>query len=126
MISSAWAAEAVKQVADTPIYMTYNFFLTAIGLPAIALYLKYLLAKNDEKVREAVALKDALYNQSMESIKKSIEEWQDGAKERTKNLCKKIDDIRDDIKERVHVTSCNDRHTTVRDEIHEIKAKLYT
>lgn len=117
MISSAWAADTIKQMADTPIYMTYNFFLTAIGFPALALFLKYLLSKNDEKVREAVALKDALYNQSIESIRKSIDDWQQGARERTAGLCKKIDDIREEIKERVHVTSCNDRHTTVRHEL---------
>ena len=125
MISSAWAAEAVKQMADTPIYMTYNFFLTAIGLPAIALYLKYLLAKNDEKVREAVALKDALYQQSMEAIRQSIVDWQMGAKERTASLCKKIDDIAKDVKERVHVTHCDEKHHDVKEDIKELR-RMFT
>lgn len=122
MISSAWAAEAVKQMADTPIYMTYNFFLTAIGLPALALFLKYLLSKNDEKVREAVALKDALYNQSIESIRKSIDDWQAGAKERTANLCKKIDDL---AMRKVENHECEKTHRTIDKVIDELKNRVY-
>lgn len=125
-MGTAWAAEVVRQVADTPIFMTYNFFLTAIGLPLVCLYIRWITKRNDEKVREAVQLKDALFNQSIESIKESIDSWQNGAKERTSSLCKKIDDLREDIKQRVHITHCNERHTTMRDEILEIKHRMHT
>jgi gas vesicle protein len=125
MISSAWAAEAVRQVADTPIFMTYNFFLTAIGLPLVCLYIRWITKRNDEKVREAVQLKDALFHQSIESIKESIDSWQSGAKERTASLCKKIDDISKELKGKVGHDYCQEKHENVKQDINDLKAKIW-
>jgi hypothetical protein len=113
-------------MTNEPIYMTYNFFLTAIGLPAVALYVKYLIQKNDEKVHEAVKLKDALFRQSIESVQKSIEDWQSGARERTASLCKKIDAISQELKDKVSNSHCHDKHQAVKDDINELKSKIYT
>jgi hypothetical protein len=113
-------------MVQEPIYMTYNFFLTAIGLPAVALYVKYLIVKNDQRVDEAVKLKDALFHQSIESIQKSIEDWQDGARERTASLCKKIDTIAQELKDKVSSQHCHEKHEVVRSDINDIKSKIYT
>ena len=121
----AWAAAAAV-AADTPIYMTYNFFLTLIGLPAVAFYLKYLLAKNDEKVKEAVVLKDKLFHQSIESLQKSIDDWQSGARQRNSDLCKKIDDIHKELKGKVDVLHCHEKHEDVKSDINDLKSKIWT
>jgi hypothetical protein len=35
-LATAWAAEAVKTVGEQPIFLTWNFFVTIIGLPVRA------------------------------------------------------------------------------------------
>ena len=115
----AWASEAAKTVGTLvePAW-TWNVVVTvAVGL--MVWNLKRTIAKADE-------LKEKLITNAIASLEKSITDWQAGAKERTASLCKKIDDLREDIKQRVHITHCNERHTTMRDEILEIKHRLHT
>ncbi len=111
----AWAAEVVKQTVETPIYLTYNFFLTAIGIPALGFWLSRLIKTKDKLQSE--------YWQT----------WQEGAKARNSVINEKLEriekcigGIKDDIKERVHINHCHDQHSAVKEDIKELRSKIYT
>ena len=114
MISTAWAAEAVRQVADTPIYMTYNFFLTAIGLPAIAFYIRLLITSKEKREKEADELRNKL-----------TEQWRAGAVARTNVLCEKIDALHRKIENKVDHERCRDIHDKLEHELDRVKEKVY-
>lgn len=117
-MATAWAAEAVKQVGTIvePAW-TWNVIVTvAVGMMVWSLR---------RKITEADKLKEKLITNAIESLEKSIMDWQTGARERTASLCKKIDDIANDVKNRVPFEHCNDKHRIMREELHDIKTKLY-
>lgn len=118
----AWAAEAVQQAKQIGTFeypaFTWNLILTAVvGFMVWSLKRKFVQADD---------MKDKLLNQSIKSLEQKIEDWQTGAKERTKSLCEKIDAIRKDIDKRVHVDTCHERHEGVKEDISRMKEKLYT
>ena len=119
MISSAWAAEAARQIAEQPIFMTWNFFLTLILVPAVGWFITRSIKTSDE-------LKEKLFRNSIENLEKAINDWQIGAKERSGELCKKIDAITKKLEDKVDVPHCNERHHEVRAELKDLKEKLYT
>lgn len=95
-MATAWAAEAARQVADTPIYMTYNFFLTAIGLPSIAFYIRLLIKSKEKRENEADELRGKL-----------TEQWRAGAVQRTNTLCEKIDALHKRLDSKVDNHECD-------------------
>lgn len=114
MISSAWAAEATRQIAEQPIFMTWNFFVTIIGLPTLGWFLSRLITRRDQLQTDNLNL------------------WQEGAKERNKALNEKLEriekcisSIKDDLKERVHIAHCSERYNGLKDDIHDLKQRTH-
>ena len=100
-------------------FMTWNFFLTLILVPGVGWFITRSINKSD-------MLKEKLFKTIMDSLEKSIADWQIGAKERTGELCKKIDAITKKLEDKVDVPHCNERHHEVRAELKDLKEKLYT
>jgi hypothetical protein len=118
-MATAWAAEAARQIAEQPIFMTWNFFLTLILVPAVGWFITRSIKTSDE-------LKEKLFRNSIENLEKAINDWQIGAKERSGELCKKIDAITKKLEDKVDVPHCNERHHEVKAELKDLKEKLYT
>ena len=116
MISSAWAAEAVKQVGTLvePAW-TWNVIVTVVvGIMVWSL---------KRKITQADELKEKLISNAIASLEKSIREWQEGAKERTKSLCDKIDRL---AKEKVDNHECDRIHKNLDETLNDIKKRVWT
>jgi gas vesicle protein len=100
-------------------FLTWNFFLTLILVPGVGWFITRSINKSD-------TLKEKLFKTIVDSLEKSIEDWQIGAKERTGELCKKIDAISHELKDKVSNSHCHDKHQAVKDDINELKSKIYT
>jgi hypothetical protein len=114
-MNEAWAAEAARSIAEQPIFLTWNFFLTAIGLPALGWFLARLIKTRDELNEQNLAL------------------WQEGAKERNKAVTEKLEriekciaSIKGDLKEKVDNGHCHERHEAVKSDINDLKARIWT
>lgn len=100
-------------------FLTWNFFLTLILVPSVGWFITRSINKSD-------MLREKLFKTIMDSLEKSIVDWQIGAKERTGELCKKIDAITKKLEDKVDVPHCNERHHEVKAELKDLKEKLYT
>ena len=120
----AWAAavEAVKQVGtiEEPA-VTWNLLVTA-GTSAILGLMVWRLQYN---LRSSDAMKQKYFEAVIGGIKDSIETWQDGARERTKTLCEKIDKISTEMKEKVSHEACHERHDGLKHDINDLKSKIW-
>ena len=119
MISLAWAAEAVRTIGNEPIYMTYNFFLTA----GVGVALSFMLWSLKRTITKADEYKEKLINKSIDDLRDSIKEWQEGAKERTKSLCDKIDRL---AHEKVDSHECDRLHKSLDQTLDDIKRRVFT
>ena len=114
-MATAWAAEAARQIAEQPIFMTWNFFLTLILVPSVGWFITRSIKTSDE-------LKEKLFRNSIDNLEKAITDWQAGAKERTAALCKKIDDL---AMRKVENHECEKTHKTIDKVIDELKNRVY-
>ena len=116
MVTSAWAAEVVKTVGEQPIFLTWNFFVTIIGLPVLGWFLSRLIKTSDE-------MKERLFRSVIENIERTMEDWQNGAKERSKSLCEKIDKLSAKVDAKVDNHECERVHRLVDAQITDLKRK---
>ena len=117
----AWAAavESAKQVGSlTEPAFTWNLILTAV--------VGFMVWSLKRKVTQADSLKDRVMDDAIKRLEASIVDWQTGAKERTASLCKKIDDIAKDVKDKVPFAHCHDQHSAVKEDIKELRSKMFT
>lgn len=118
----AWAAEAIQTAKQVGTFQepafTWNLILTGV--------VGFMVWSLKRKVTQADSLKDKVVDDAIKRIEASIVDWQNGAKERTLGLCKKIDELKADVKERVHERKCDERHNGIKDELHDLKTKIYT
>lgn len=114
-MGTAWAAEAVKTVGTiVEPALTWNVIVTvAVGMMVWSLR---------RKITEADKLKERLITNAIESLEKSIMDWQTGAKERTAALCKKIDDL---AMRKVETHECEKVHKVLDKTIDELKNRVY-
>lgn len=115
----AWASEAAKTVETLvePAW-TWNVIVTvAVGI--MVWQLKRNIAKADE-------LKEKIISNAIASLEKSITDWQNGAKERTKGICDKIDGLAKKLESKVDDHECSRVHRGIDAQMEEIKRKLWT
>ncbi len=119
MMDTAWAAEAVKTVGEQPIFMTWNFFLTMVGLPALGWFIARSIKTSDE-------MKERLFKAVLSNIEEKIADWQVGAKERTKSLCEKIDKLSAKVDAKVDNHECERVHNNLDTQLDDIKKRVFT
>lgn len=115
----AWAADTAKQIVEQPIFMTWNFFLTACGLPALAWFITRTIKTSDE-------MKERLFKAVLSNIEEKIADWQVGAKERTRSLCEKIDKLSAKVDAKVDNHECERVHAKVDEQLQDIKKRVWT
>lgn len=115
MISSAWAAEAVREIGTiaAPAW-TWNVLVTAV--------VGFMVWSLQRKIGKSEELKDKLITNAIASLEKSITDWQAGAKERTASLCKKIDELAD---RKVENHECERAHKIIDKTLDELKTRVY-
>ena len=89
-------------------YLTWNLFATMAGLPALGWWITNTLRKRDKLQEENLRM------------------WQEGAKERTQQLCAKIDALAKELKSKVDSDHCHERHDGLKQEINDIKTRVYS
>jgi hypothetical protein len=117
-LATAWASEAAKTVGTLvePAW-TWNVIVTVVvGL--MVWNLKRNIAKADE-------LKEKIISNAIASLEKSITDWQNGAKERTKGICDKIDGLAKKLESKVDDHECSRVHHVIDTQMEEIKRKLW-
>lgn len=115
---NAWAAVTEGVKIQEPV-ITWNLFVSTILTGAVGLMvwsLKRTIVKADE-------LKEKLIANAINTLEKSIVEWQTGAKERTKYLCDKIDRL---AHEKVDGHECERLHKSLDQTLDDIKRRVYT
>ena len=112
----AWASDAVRQVGTIvePAW-TWNVIVTVV-VGIMVWSLKRKITQTDE-------LKEKLISNAIASLEKSIREWQEGAKERTKSLCDKIDRL---AKEKVDNHECDRIHKNLDETLNDLKKRVWT
>ena len=100
-------------------FLTWNFFLTLILVPGVGWFITRSINKSD-------TLKEKLFKTIVDSLEKSIVDWQIGAKERSGELCKKIDGLAKKLESKVDDHECSRVHRGIDAQMEEIKRKLWT
>ena len=118
MISSAWAAVQEGIKVQEPV-VTWNLFVSTILTCAVG-FMVWSLKRSFVKADE---LKEKIIANAINTLEKSIKEWQDGAKERTKSLCDKIDRL---AKEKVDGHECDRLHKSLDQTLDDIKRRVFT
>lgn len=89
-------------------FLTWNLFATVAGLPTLGWWLGNLIKKRDQLQEE------------------NLKMWQEGAKERMAALCGKIDALSKELKSKVDSEHCHERHDGLKNDINDLKSKLWT
>jgi len=94
-------------------FLTWNLFATAIGIPALGWWLSNLIKKRDDLAQENMRM------------------WQEGAKQRSDNMCAKIEGLdrrvialRADLSNKVDNHICDKQHSEVERKIEKIESKI--
>lgn len=116
MVNSAWAAEAVREIGTiaAPAW-TWNVLVTA--------FVGFMVWSLQRKIGKSEELKEKIIANAINALEKSIKEWQDGAKERTKSLCDKIDRL---AHEKVDGHECDRIHNNLNETLNDIKKRVFT
>ena len=118
MISSAWAAVQEGVKIQEPV-ITWNLFVSTILTVAVG----YMVWNLKRSIAKADELKEKIIANAINALEKSIKEWQDGAKERTKSLCDKIDRL---AHEKVDGHECDRIHNNLNETLNDIKKRVFT
>ena len=118
MISSAWAAVQEGVKIQEPV-ITWNPFVSTILTVAVG----YMVWNLKRSIAKADELKEKIIANAINALEKSIKEWQDGAKERTKSLCDKIDRL---AHEKVDGHECDRIHNNLNETLNDIKKRVWT
>ena len=116
MVNSAWAEEAVREIGTiaAPAW-TWNVLVTA--------FVGFMVWSLQRKIGKSEELKEKIIANAINALEKSIKEWQDGAKERTKSLCDKIDRL---AHEKVDGHECDRIHNNLNETLNDIKKRVFT
>ena len=98
--------------------VTWNLFLTLILVPGVGWFITRAIKTSDE-------LKERLFKAMICNIEKSIQDWQDGAKERTRSLCEKIDKLSAKVDAKVDNHECERVHNGIDATLEDIKKRVY-
>jgi len=93
--------------------ITWNLVVCSIGLPVLGWWLGNLIKSRDKLQAENLSI------------------WQEGARERNRSICEKIDKldrcmaaIKEDLSGKVDLHSCDRNHDQVWDAIEKVRDKL--
>lgn len=132
-IASA-AQEAVKTVQE-PV-LTWNLFVTGFGLPfGLILLGKYIESKIKSKAKADADLEAEKHKALVTwqtHMEQTITSWQEGAKERTMGICKKLDEIRSELAgkrdehicEKIHA-DIDKKHDRIEEKVNHIAEKVF-
>lgn len=134
-VSIVNAAEEAVKVVQEPV-LTWNLFVTGFGMPLglwlLGVYIKGKIeakAKVDQSLEAEKAKNLFAWQEHME---KTITQWQEGAKERTIGICKKLDEIRSELAgkrdehicEKIHA-DIDKKHDRIEEKVNHIAEKVF-
>ncbi len=126
-VQIAQAAQQAAQEIKEPI-ITWNLFVTGFGMP-LGLYIlgHYIKLKIEAKSKVDSEL-EIEKKKSLETwqanMEKTILQWQEGAKERTAGICKKLDEIKDEVHAKQGIRACEKKHDDIDKKHDTLEKKL--
>ena len=99
--------------------ITWNLFLTLVLVPGVGWFITRSIKTSDE-------MKERLFKSVLSNIDSKISDWQDGAKERTRSICDKIDKLSAKVDAKVDNHECERVHKQIDEQLQDIKKRVWT
>lgn len=129
-VTVANAAEKIaERVAVEEPVITWNLFVTGFGMPLglfmLGAYIKGKIEKTSKREAELEQKKKEALETWQENMEKAMFNWQEGAKERSAGICRKLDEIKLEVHSKQTIKACEKQHENIDRKLNHIEEKVF-